>query len=63
MIYYAIRLYEVSDKFVVHMSVSKADILCPPGGVWYKYVTGPQSGSGEDTPPGAEESGVFRVQP
>jgi hypothetical protein len=44
-------------------SVSKADILCPPGGVWYEYVTGPQSGSGEDTPPSAEGSGVCRVQP
>jgi hypothetical protein len=61
-IYYAVWLYQVSDEFVVHMNVSKADILCPPGGVQYEYVTGPQSVSGEDTPPGAEESGVFRVQ-
>jgi hypothetical protein len=43
--------------------VSKSDILCPPGGVQYEYVTGPQNGSGEDTPSGAEDSGVFRVQP
>lgn len=42
-------------------SVSKVDILRPPGGIQNEYVTGPQSGIGEDTPPGAEESGVFRV--
>jgi hypothetical protein len=62
-IYYGVRLYQNLDEFVVHMSVSKADILCHPGGVQYEYVTGPQSESGEDTPPGAEESGVFMVQP
>jgi hypothetical protein len=34
-------------------------IFCPPGEVQYEYVRGPQSESGEDNPPGAEESGVF----
>jgi len=62
-IYYGVRLYQFSEKFVAHTSVFKADILCPPGGVEYEYVTGPQRESGEDNPPGAEESGVFRVQP
>jgi hypothetical protein len=38
----------------------KADILFPPGGVQYEYVTGPHSESGEDTPPGAE--GEWSVQ-
>jgi hypothetical protein len=28
-IYHGVRLYQVTNEFVVHMSVSKADILCP----------------------------------